>query len=176
MIHRYMYLSLNRHSNNESYRQSEFEMPRSSMRSTQSIPSEFESHTTSITISPIVSSLSVQPASLDPTSTSSVSQAAPTVNAGIISSSFDLQSALSVSWVCFSLLTGLFWSFLGFDMIGDVYGSGTGILASVLVSVVLFVADVGCLMLRGINETDAESNPVDPNANQDQPDPAKSIQ
>ena len=65
---------------------------------------------------------------------------------------------LSVSCVVFFVLTGMFWSFQTFDMVGDVYGSGTGTLWSVLVGVILCVTSLLYLLCRS---RDPDAGPGD---------------
>ena len=68
---------------------------------------------------------------------------------------FDLKSSVSVSFLLFSLLIGLFWAFQTVDMVGDVYGSGTGMLAATVVSVYPLLY---CLVLLKFNYKIEESN------------------
>ena len=68
---------------------------------------------------------------------------------------FDLKSSVSVSLLLFSLLIGLFWAFQTVDMVGDVYGSGTGMLAAIVVSVYPLLY---CLALLQFNFGDSTEN------------------
>ena len=170
VIDRYVYMSSEEghrsryRSSSFSGRQSSVEMPglSISMRTSAIDPQSETSHS-----SPITSHLpGLEPDALRtstdlerPTPSSpEISLTIPPSAILIELSSSDLESVLSVSCMMFIVLTGMFWSFQTFDMVGDVYGSGTGTLWSVLVGVILCVTSLLYLLCRS---RDPDAGPGD---------------
>ena len=104
------------------------------------------------------------PLSVDHRSSVSVSQAndSPTLSP---TPSFrlellDLTPTISKSFLFMSLVAGLFWSFLSFDMIGDVHGAGAGTVSVLVLPLTLLLSSMLYMVSRSIDRKECLNHAV----------------
>ena len=72
----------------------------------------------------------------------------------------DLNPTISKSFLFMSLVAGLFWSFLSFDMIGDVHGAGAGTVSVLVLPLTLLLSSMLYMVSRSIDRKECLNHAV----------------
>ena len=167
LIRRFQYLSSFGVRDDFMFRGSELEMSRSSLRKRES-----QVHLSSSTMSsqfaishpsPICADVA-SPLSVDHRSSVSVPQAndsptlSPTPSPPL--ELLDLTPTISKSFLFMSLVAGLFWSFLSFEMIGDVHGAVAGRMSVLVLPLTLLLSSMLYMVSRNIDRKECLNHAV----------------